>query len=347
MYRYLLLPAKPAGLLFIGVETLGLKLCSLSWLFGLPLLLVLLSCLYSYGYVLLEQVAHGAREPPVLDLEMVNPLSQGRPLLQLGIVLVLFLALRALASYAGLAPTLALGALAFAALPASMAVLAVGDAGWEAISPLALWRLARALGSAYLFIVAVTVLVGCGFVALAWFEMLPTWLRGMLAIYAWLALYAVIGGALYEHRHEVGLEAIHSPENRGRALAHHHDRERERFVDGLFAQVRNGNPAGAWAAIDKDLGAHGQASARYEWLLQRLGALDDQRLASRLAQDYIHRLLGKDNGRVVEIVRERLSLDPQFQMRSAAEALRVAELLRLAGDRASAERLRPSTPPHM
>jgi hypothetical protein len=37
---------------------------------GLPLQLILLSWLFKYGYVLLEQVAHGAREPPVLAIAL-------------------------------------------------------------------------------------------------------------------------------------------------------------------------------------------------------------------------------------------------------------------------------------
>ena len=58
-----------------------------------------------------------------------------------------------------------------------------------------------------------------------------------------------------------------------------------------------------------------------------------------MAQDYIRRALARDNGRVTELVRARLALDAQFRPYSAVETLRVAELVRLAGDRASAQRL--------
>src|ERR1035441_6371124 len=80
--RYLLPPAQPVGLLFIAVLTLGFALCSAAGLFGLPILVILLSWLSKYAYVLLEQVAHGAREPPVLAIEMVNPAADFRPLVQ-------------------------------------------------------------------------------------------------------------------------------------------------------------------------------------------------------------------------------------------------------------------------
>ena len=77
----------------------------------------------------------------------------------------------------------------------------------------------------------------------------------------------------------------------------------------------------------------------YDWLLERLDRLDNRRLASRLAQDYISRALGRDNARVTRLVQRCLAADPAFRPRSGAETLRVAELSRLAGDRSSAQAL--------
>lgn len=59
--------------------TLGLVLAIRAGLVWIPLALALLLSLFNYAYVLLEQVANGAREPPVLALEMLNPLNQQRP----------------------------------------------------------------------------------------------------------------------------------------------------------------------------------------------------------------------------------------------------------------------------
>ncbi|MGA2365786.1 MAG: hypothetical protein ABSG12_09865, partial [Steroidobacteraceae bacterium] len=88
--RYLALPARPVGLILIGVLSIGFALCMRAGLLGLPLQLILLSWLFKYGYVLLEQVAHGAREPPVLAIEMLNPASEQRPLVQLALVLIVY-----------------------------------------------------------------------------------------------------------------------------------------------------------------------------------------------------------------------------------------------------------------
>ena len=335
--RYLLLPAQPVGLLFIAVLTLGLALCSAAGLFGLPILVILLSWLSKYAYVLLEQVAHGAREPPVLAIEMVNPAADFRPLVQLAIVVVVYLGLRALSGYLGTALTLVLEGLALAALPASIAVLGVADVYWQAINPLALWQIVRALGLTYLGIVAVALIYGYGIAGLEAYAALPAWLLNALGVFAWLSLFSLLGGSLYEEREALGHEAIHAPERAARKAQQQLDGERARFVDGAYAQARGGNLAGAWQAIEHELAAGGHGFESYDWLLERLGRLDDQRLANRLAQDYIRRALGRDNGRVIEIVRQRLILDAHFRPRSAAETLRVAALMRLAGDRAGAQ----------
>jgi len=336
LLRYLLLPARPAGLMLTAALTLGFAFCGIAGLFGLPMFVLLASSLCVYGYVLLEHVAHGAHEPPVLSLDMVNPVSEQRPLIQLAIVSVVWLAIRALSPHIGTVATAALQALALAALPACVAVLAIADTFWQAINPLALWHVMRTLKFSYLIIVGVALLAGFGLAGLAGTGALASWELDALGIYAWLALFALIGGALFEHRLELGLQAVHAPERVAQRLQSQLDAERDRFIDGVFAQARSGNLRGAWQTIEQRLASEQQQTDAYEWLNARLARHEHQRLASRLAQAYLHRLLGQDNGRVVELVRERLALDPAFHPRTQAETLRVADLLRLAGQRSSA-----------
>jgi hypothetical protein len=337
LFRYLLLPARPAGLMLIAVLTLGFAFSGSAGTFGLPMFAVLASSLCMYSFVLVEHVAHGAHEPPVLALDMVNPVSEHRPLLQLAIIAAVWLAIRALSPHIGALATAALEGLALAALPASVAVLAIADSFWHAINPLALWHVVRALGTSYLLIVGVALLAGFGLAGLAGTGALASWELYALGIYAWLALFALIGGALFEHRSSLGHEAMHAPERVAQRLQAQLDAERDRFVDGLFGQSRGGNLRGAWETIEERLEAEQQQNDAYEWLNSRLAHHEDQRLASRLAQAYIHRLLGHDNGRVVELARERLSLDAGFHPRTQAETLRVGDLLRLAGQRGGAE----------
>ena len=337
--RYVLLPARPTVLIFIAALSLGFLFAEQAGLPGILLALVLLTWLFNYAYVLLEQIANGAREPPVLAIEMLNPANEQRPLLQLLIVLVAYGALRLLAHYLSPVLAVALEVLAFIALPASIGALGVGDSFWQAINPMVLWQIVQTLRLAYLGIVAVVLVDGLGLSLLAGRSVLPSWLLIPAAQFAWLSVFSLIGGSLYEQRTALGHEAIDTPERRAARAQQRLDRERARFIDTIYGEARGGNLAAAWQTIERELAIHDYAFEFYDWLLERLGKLDSPRLASRLAQDYITRALARDNARVTRLVQCCLAADPSFRPRSGAETLRVAELARLAGDRSTAQTL--------
>ena len=96
-------------------------------------------------------------------------------MMQLAIVAVCYMGLRALSGTIGAAPTLVIDGVALVALPASIAALGVGDAYWQAIYPLALWLIMRALGLSYVGIVAVVLLYGYGIAALESYALAPAW----------------------------------------------------------------------------------------------------------------------------------------------------------------------------
>jgi hypothetical protein len=337
--HYLLLIVRPTVVFLIGALTLGFVLALSVGLAGIVLALLLLIWLFNYAYVLLEHIANGAREPPVLAVEMLNPVNEQRPLLQLAIVLLVYGALRLLTHYLGNAIALVLEVLAFIALPASIGALGVSNNFLQAINPLALWHIVQSLRMAYVAIVALVLTYGVGLSLLTSHSLLPSWLLLMLAQFAWLSVFSLIGGSLYEQRHVLGHEAIDTPERRAARVRWELDRERARFMDTIYGEARGGNLAGAWQTIERELALQNYAFEYYDWLLERLGGLDDRRLASRLAQDYITRALARDNARVTRLVQRCLAADPQFRPRSGAETLRVAELSRLAGDRSSAQAL--------
>jgi hypothetical protein len=75
--HYLLLIAHPTVVFLVASLTLGFLLTTYAGLAGIVLAPLLLMWLFNYSYVLLEHIANGAREPPVLAIEMLNP-SSGR-----------------------------------------------------------------------------------------------------------------------------------------------------------------------------------------------------------------------------------------------------------------------------
>src|ERR1700722_711192 len=121
--HYLVLIARPTVVYLVGALTLGFVLALSVGLAGIVLALLLLIWLFNYASVLREHIANGAREPPVLAVEMLNPVNEQRPLLQLAIVLLVYGALRLLAHYLGNAIALAIQGLALIALPASIGAL--------------------------------------------------------------------------------------------------------------------------------------------------------------------------------------------------------------------------------
>jgi hypothetical protein len=316
--RYLLLPARPTVLLLIAMLTLGLLLASQVGLFGIVLQILLLSWLLSYGYVLLERIANGAAEPPVLAVEMLNPVNEPRALLQVALVVAVGAGLHLLAELVNAELAIALACVALLALPASIGALGAGDAR-QAANPVVLWRIMQGLGVRR--------------------AQAPGWLLIPVGQFAWLSLFALIGGALYEQRLALGYEPIDSPERRAQRAQRSLDNERSRFLDRVYGEARGGNLAAAWDSIERELAARDHAFDFYDWLLERLTRLPSAPLAARLAQDYIRRALGHDNARVIVVARRCVSADADFHPRSSAETLRVAELARLAGDRVTARAL--------
>jgi hypothetical protein len=349
--RYLLLPATNfTVLVFIGVVSLGFTLALHAGFLGLPISALLSLWLFNYGFVLLEAIANGVREPPVLSVEMLNPVHEWRPLVLLAMVIVAVILLGLVALFGDARIAITLGILLFIALPASTGTLAVASSTWQALNPVVLWHIVRTLGLSYLMIVAVVLLYGfvgwlllradimswtvIGYVAEPYQMVRLSW-----EIFAWLSIFTLIGGSLYEHRIELGHDAIDAPERREARLQAEIERERNRFLDQVHAQARGGNLVGAWESIERELAAHDHPFEYYDWLLDRLSEREDVRLARRLAQDYVARALGRDNARATLIAQRGLQVDPSFRPRSGAQCLRVAELMRLAGDRQAAQSL--------
>jgi hypothetical protein len=344
--RYLLLPARPTVLVLIAGLSLGFLVAPYGGLTGMVLALLLLLWLFNYAYVLLEQIANGASEPPVLAVEMLNPINEHRPLLQLAIMLLVYGVLRLLAWYVSPLLAIALGVLAACVLPASIGALGAGDGVLQAVNPRALWQIVRALGPAYAAILAVVLLQGLGLWQLDARSLLPRWLLIPAAQFAALSVYALIGGALYERREALGHEPIDSPERRAARVQLAREQERERFMDTIYGEARGGNQAAAWHSIERELARQQHAFEFYDWMLERLRAMDDPSLARRLAQQYVTRALARDNARVTRLVQRCLADDASFRPRSGAETLRVAELARLAGDRRTARALLVEFPTH-
>jgi hypothetical protein len=225
-----------------------------------------------YCYAVLEHMADGAAEPPVMSTEMLSPLEM-RPWIQLGIVVAGVALCMAIP-----APPLRIGVgvLLLALLPATVAVLGVGEPFYQAVNPLLLWRLILGLGPYYLAILA-SLLVYVGLILLM--ARLDVWslVGHAVMLICEIAFFALVGGCLFLRRRQIGFEPSRSPERTEARAEAERVKVRARMLDDVFQNVR--------------IGKHVEATKP---LAQWMSSLDGT-TAARDAQYIVSQALGWDS----------------------------------------------------
>jgi hypothetical protein len=293
--------------------------------------LLLISWFFKYAYILFDHTARGFDEPPTLDIKMMNPVDEQRPLAQLAIFGLIYVAVRFVGHTLGAAFAEALAVIAALCLPASIAILGLEGNIFKAAYPVAWVRMVVGLGPNYLLILAVI----AGYALFIWIAAKwELWLSVEIAIFMYciLSVFSVLGGVLYERRHELGLETWVSPERiadleRARDL-----RDADREVTAAYGQVRAGAHTQAWASLQNWLASRGHAPDDYRWLCERVASWGDPRYLTRLTEDHVERLLtAKRTGEALDVVARRLELDPTFRPKTATTTLQIARIAAAGG----------------
>ena len=341
LLRGLALPFTVAPLLLVLIFAVLLRLALFAGLLGLPLLYIIGSWFLKYAFVLLEHAAHGRPGAPVLSAEDANPFGETRPFL-FGLLIAAFLGCSSVAgdllgqAWAGI-----LHAAGMAVLPAVIAIQAITGSYAEAVQPARILAVIRRLGPAYLAVMLVA--TACGALA-QWLlfdaTQLAVLLRMVLLMQLWLVLFAVLGSVIHARRHELGFDAEHSPETTQRRASADLARDRNRFIDQVFAEYRAGSTQNAWETIQRRAGHGAGASAEYAWIHERVADWPNQALANRVAQAQLPLLLAQQqNGAALRLAQARLRADPQFRPATGEQTLRIAQLARDGGDWPLARRL--------
>lgn len=303
-----------------------LALAANAGLFGIALGVIVTSWLFKYAYVLFDHVVRGVDEPPVLDLNMVNPFNEQRPLAQL-IILGIVGGSVALAAYRlPVAVAVVLGVVATLLIPASVAILGLEGNPLKAVYPVALVRMVAGLGVLYIQILGV--IAGYA-IALGLLGKLHLWLPLELALslFAVLSIFSGLGGALYERRHELGLETWHSPERTAEKERTVTLRQSQDTVTEAYGLLRVGAHGKAWALLENWLTSRGNTLEDYRWLCESVASWPDARYANRLTDEFVDRLLvHKRTGEALDVVTKRLRVDASYRPKSAATALQIARL---------------------
>lgn len=342
MSRYFLLPLHSITLVMVATFTFGWLLVLHAGLFGIPMGLILLSWFFKYCFVLFDSIVAGNETPPVLSIEMVNPIDEQRPLAQATIIVMGFLLVRVVSDHLAHAAGVVTGAVLIFVLPASVAALGLTGNPFQAVWPPEIWAITRACGREYILINISMFAAGAltyGLVLLGG----PVWLTIAMAQLWFLFAFSLMGGAIFEHRDELGIESRTRQEREDERKEREHVLERNRMCDRAYASFRIGKPLEGWQEIQTWLERHfegGPPLRELAALLQSASSWDDVRPADRLANDLIAALLArKENGKALAILEQRLRSNPSFRPAPPAQLARLAELASAAGKTALRRRL--------
>src|ERR1700722_4287484 len=337
--RHLTRPTRGGSPAVIIVFAFLLSIAAKAGLAGIPLGLILFSWFFKYAYILFDHTVRGFDEPPVLDIHMLNPLDEQRPLAQLVILGLIYLAVKFVSDTIGSTAAITLAAVVALLLPASVAVLGLEGNILKAAYPVAWIRLVRKLGPMYLLVLAV---IGGYFLLIVLLGRWELWFPLEIAIFMFciLSVFSVLGGALYERRHELELETYHSPERTEERLQGQQLRQDEHNLTEAYGQMRAGSHTAAWQLLQTWLTANGNSPQNYHWLCGRVASWGDPRYLTRLTEDYVDRLLTlKRNGEAMGGVAQRLDQDPSFRPKSASAPLQIARLAAAGGTKRVARTL--------
>jgi hypothetical protein len=346
--RVLLVPFRPTSLLMIGVFSAAITFCLQIamyllmvglWSFIAALLLNI--WVLKYCYVLIEHVADGATEPPVMDADMLSPF-ESRPWMQGALLIGGGTLCYRLGGEAGMLLALIL----LLAFPASAALLGMGENVFRAMNPLAWLRVIRGLGPWYLLLLGMLLLwAAVTRLMLSWSPPLIVSVASILMCE--VAFFGFIGACIWLRRRQLGFEPSRSPERAAAREESARVKERAKMVDEVFVNARIGKhvdataPLARWLRdLDPDYAARDalhMAEQALKWQLPL--ALNP--IGSTLIRHLLR--FGRPDAAlsVYEMFRQR---SPQFTMDSASDLRILADYADSVGREELAVSMRLETP---
>lgn len=248
--RVLLVPFRPTSLLMVGVFSVAITFClkaamflAMVGLWSLIAALLLNIWVLKYCYVLIEHIADGATEPPVMDADMLSPF-ESRPWMQAALLIGGGTLCYKLGGDAGTLLALVL----LTAFPASVALLGMGENVFQAMNPLAWFRVMRGLGPWYVALLGVLLLwAAVCWLMLSWGPPLIVTVTSILLCE--VAFFGLIGACIWLRRRQLGFEPSRSPERAAAREESARVKERAKMVDEVFTHARIGKHVDATAPL--------------------------------------------------------------------------------------------------
>jgi hypothetical protein len=331
LLHHLVRPARGGAAAVVVVFAILLFMAAQARLVGIPLALLVTSWFFKYAYILFDHTVRGFDEPPTLDIQMMNPIDEQRPLGQVVILGLIGYAAYLTYNHFGTAAAVGLGVVCLFFLPASVAILGLESNLLKAANPLYWFSLVRGLGVLYGAVLLVILAYALGLRLLWAFDLwLPV--EVVIGMFAVLSVFSFLGGVLYERRHELNLETWVSPERTAALQEKHTQRENDRHLHEAYGLMRAGSHIKSFQMLEDWLKSRGNAPEDYRFLCERTLSWDDPRYVTRLSEEYVARLLTlKRTGEALDVVTQRLNLDATFRPKSAADTLTIAQLAARGG----------------
>jgi len=342
MTRYLLMPFHATPLILVAIFTIVWAYAIKGGVFGIPADIILASWFSKYCYVLLDSVVAGHKELPVLSVEMLNPVDEQRPLVQAIIVSLGFIASWWLYHSVGPVAGLMLGALLVMALPATVALLAIGDSWLHALSPVAIVRLVKGMGLTYFGVLVVT-LGGMLLVVTLALTLDSLLLTLVLAQLLFIAMFCYVGGAVFESRIDLQLATRTFDERLAERDERRHAEERAAVLDRTYSLLRLKRRSDAWAHLEPWMRQHCPAThpfTEYHALQVATCVWEDPVIGDKVTNEYLGKLLDNgETGMAVEALEIRQASNANFYPQDAAVAQRLIDLASLSGRKALSRQL--------
>jgi uncharacterized membrane protein YGL010W len=331
LLRHLFRPARGGAVAVVVVFAFLLFMAAKASLVGIPLALLVISWFFKYAYILFDHTVRGFDEPPTLDIQMMNPIDEQRPLAQVVILGIISYAVYQTYDHFGTGAAVGLAIVCLFFLPASVAILGLESNILKAAYPVYWFNLVRGLGILYGAVLLVIVAYALGLRLLWAFDLwLPV--EVVIGMFAVLSVFSFLGGALYERRHELNLETWVSPERTAALENQQTQRENDKVVHEAYGLMRADSHIKSFQMLEDWLKSHGNTPEDYRWLCERTLSWDDPRYVTRLSEELVARLLTlKRTGEALDVVTQRLNLDPKFRPKSAADTLAIAQLAARGG----------------
>jgi hypothetical protein len=331
LLHHLFRPARGGAAAVVVVFAFLLIMTAKAGLFGIPLALLVTSWFFKYAYILFDHTVRGFDEPPTLDIQMMNPIDEQRPLGQVVILGLLGYAVYLTHDHFGTAAAVGLAIVCLFFLPASVAILGLESNLLKAANPVYWFSLVRGMGILYGAVLLVILAYALSLKLLWAFDLwLP--LEVVIGMFAVLSVFSFLGGALYERRHELNLETWVSPERSAALEERQTQRENDKIVHEAYGLMRAGSHIKSFQMLEDWLKSRGNAPEDFRWLCERTLSWDDPRYVTRLGEELVARLLVlKRTGEALDVTVQRLDLDPSFRPKSAADTLTIAQLAARGG----------------